>query len=92
MVTKVKHPDIGKVAHPNQEHIVGVTTKADAKVAFDPPGGTVNRDAIQGKVKSVDYSVQVQDVQRLWIEDQRGFRSAHHRTLSGDRREGRWAP
>ena len=68
MVTKVKHPDISKVAHPNQEHIVGVTTKAGVEVAFDPPGGIVNQDEIQARVKSVSYSVKVQDVQRLWVE------------------------
>ncbi len=68
MVTKVKRPDISTVAHPQQEHIVGVTTKTGTEVAFDPPGGTVDQDEIHAKVKNADYSVKFQDVQRLWIE------------------------
>ena len=71
MVTKVKKLDASRVAQPQQEHIVGVTTKNSEEVGFDPPGGRVNRDAIEAKVRSVPYSVAISDVQRLWVE-QRG--------------------
>ncbi len=68
MVTKVKKPDFSKVAYPNQEHIVGVTTKAGKEVAFDPPGGLVNHDEIQAKVANIAYTISFPDVQRLWVE------------------------
>jgi hypothetical protein len=71
MVTKVKKLEVSKVAQPQQERIVGVTTKKGEEVGFDPPGGRVNRDAIEAKVRSVDYNVAISDVQRLWVE-QRG--------------------
>jgi len=35
MVNKVRKLDSGKVAQPQQEHIVGVTTKAGEEIGFD---------------------------------------------------------
>ena len=68
VVSKVKRPDFSTVAHPEQEHIVGVTTKAGAQVAFDPPGGTVNKDEIDAKVNNAGYTVKFPEIQRVWVE------------------------
>ena len=68
MVNKVQKLSVSQVPQPQQEHLVGVTTKAGAEIGFDPPGGTINRDAIEAKVKSAPYSIAMQDVQRLWVE------------------------
>jgi hypothetical protein len=68
MVNKVQKLNVSQVQQPQQEHLVGVTTKAGAEVGFDPPGGTLNRETIEAKVKSVPYSIAMQDVQRLWVE------------------------
>jgi hypothetical protein len=67
-VMKVRKLDVNQVAQPQQEHIVGITTKKGEDVQFDPPGGMVNRDAIEAKVKTVPYTITIQDVQRLWVE------------------------
>jgi hypothetical protein len=68
MVKKVKKLDVSKVAQPQQERIVGVTTKSGEEVGFDPPGGRVNRDDIEATVRSVPYKIAMADVQRLWVE------------------------
>src|SRR5258705_7681723 len=68
MVNKVRKLDSSKVAQPQQEHIVGVTTKAGEEIGFDPPGGTVNQNTIAGKVRQAPYSIALADVQRLWVE------------------------
>jgi hypothetical protein len=68
MVKKVQKLNTSQVPQPQQEHLVGVTTKTGAEIGFDPPGGTMNRDTIEAKVKNVPYSVAMQDVQRLWVE------------------------
>ena len=68
MVTKVQKLSVNQVAQPQQEHLVGVTTKTGSEIGFDPPGGKVNRDNIEAKVKNVPYTVAMQDVQRLWVE------------------------
>jgi hypothetical protein len=49
---KVRKLDVNQVAQPQQEHIVGITTKKGEDVRFDPPGGVVNRGAIEAKVKN----------------------------------------
>lgn len=67
-VNKVHKLNVSQVAQPQQEHLVGITTKTGAEVGFDPPGGTMNRDTIEAKVKSAPYSIAMQDVQRLWVE------------------------
>jgi hypothetical protein len=67
-VMKVRKLDVTQVPLPQQEHIVGVTTKKGEDVQFDPPGAIVNRDAIEAKVKNASYTVPIQDVQRLWVE------------------------
>jgi hypothetical protein len=67
-VMKVRKLQVNDVAQPQQEHIVGVTTKKGEEVRFDPPGGTVNKDAIEAKVKNVPYTIAIQDLQRLWVE------------------------
>jgi len=68
MVNKVQKLNVSQVAQPQQEHLVGITTKTGAEVGFDLPGGTMNRETIEAKVKSVPYSIAMQDVQRLWVE------------------------
>jgi len=75
MVNKVKKLDVSQVQQPQQEHLVGVTTKTGNEIGFDPPGGKINRDMIEAKVKNVSYSVALQDVQRLWVE-RRGVSAA----------------
>jgi len=67
-VRHVKKLDTSTVAQPQQEHVVGVTTKSGEEVAFDPPGGIVNQTTIIAKVKQAPYSIALQDVQRLWVE------------------------
>jgi hypothetical protein len=68
MVNKVKKLDVSQVAQPQGEHIVGITTKSGEEVGFDPPGGRVNQNAIEAKVRKAPYSVAIADVQRLWVE------------------------
>jgi hypothetical protein len=67
-VMKVRKLDVSQVAQPQQERIVGITTKQGEDVQFDPPGAMVNRDAIEAKVKNASYTIAIQDVQRLWVE------------------------
>src|SRR5580658_1520789 len=67
-VMKVRKLDVTQVVQPQQEHIVGITTKKGEDVQFDPPGGMVSQDAIEAKVKSAPYMIAIQDVQRLWVE------------------------
>jgi hypothetical protein len=68
MVDKVKKLKVVQVPQPQQEHLVGVTTKAGEEIGFDPPGGKMNRDNIEAKVRSVPYTIALQDAQRLWVE------------------------
>jgi hypothetical protein len=68
MVDKVRKLKVTQVSQPQQEHLVGVTTKAGDEIGFDPPGGKMNRDTIEAKVRSAPYSISMQDVQRLWVE------------------------
>ncbi len=65
---KVQKIDISKVAQPQSEHLVGVTTKTGGEVTFDPPGGKINGNLIEATVKSASYSVAIADVQRVWVE------------------------
>ena len=67
-VNKVHKLEVNQVAQPQQEHIVGVTTKKGEEIGFDPPGATVNKDALEAKVRSVPYNIAIQDIQRLWVE------------------------
>src|ERR1035437_3808625 len=83
MVNKVQKLTVSQVKQPNQEHLVGVTTKTGSDIGFDPPGGTINRDSIEAKVNNVSYSVAMQDVQRLWVE-RRGVSAP--RTIGLDRK------
>ncbi len=75
MVNKVQKLTVNQVKQPNQEHLVGVTTKTGSEIGFDPPGGMINRDNIVAKVRNVPYSIALQDVQRLWVE-RRGVSAA----------------
>jgi hypothetical protein len=67
-VNRVKKIDTSKVAQPQTEHIVGVTTKSGGEIAFDPPGGLVSQTTIQANVHQKPYSIAIDDVQRLWLE------------------------
>jgi hypothetical protein len=67
-VMKVRKLEVTDVAQPQQEHIVGITTKKGEEVRFDPPGGSVDKDAIAAKVKNTPYTIPIRDVQRLWVE------------------------
>jgi hypothetical protein len=62
MVNKVQKLTVSQVKQPNQEHLVGVTTKTGSEIGFDPPGGMINRDTIEAKVKNVPYSVATSSV------------------------------
>jgi len=68
MVNKVTRPEVGKVPQPQQEHLVGVTTKKGDQVAFDRPGGIVREGTIQANVQQKPYNIALTDVERLWIE------------------------
>jgi hypothetical protein len=68
MVTKVQKLNVSQVPQPQQEHLVGVTTKTGQEIGFDPPGGKMNQDTIEAKVKNAPYTIAMQDVQRLWVE------------------------
>lgn len=68
MVNKVQKLSVSQIPQPQQEHLVGVTTKTGNEVGFDPPGGKINQDTIEAKVKNMPYSIAMQDVQRLWVE------------------------
>lgn len=67
-VRKVKKVDVNQVAQPQQEHIIGVTTKSGEDVGFDPPGGIVRESKIEANVRKVPYVVAFSDIQRLWVE------------------------
>jgi hypothetical protein len=67
-VMKVRKLDVNQVAQPQQEHIVGITTKKGDEVQFDPPGATISRDTIEAKVKKTPYTIAIPEVQRLWVE------------------------
>lgn len=75
MVNKVQKLNVAQVKQPQQEHLVGVTTKTGNEIGFDPPGGMINGDTIEAKVKNMPYTVAMQDVQRLWVE-RRGVSAA----------------
>ena len=79
-VRQVKKLDTSKVAQPQQEHIVGVTTKTGEEVGFDPPGGNVDHNTIVAKVRMVPYSIAIQDVQRLWVERNLCFQPYWHKS------------
>jgi hypothetical protein len=68
MVTKVQKLNVSQVPQPQQEHLVGVTTKTGQEIGFDPPGGKMNGETIEAKVKNLPYTVAMNDVQRLWVE------------------------
>jgi hypothetical protein len=72
---KLHKLETGKVVQPQQEHVVGVTTKSGDEIRFDPPGGLVNEKTIVAKVKQAPYTIALQDVQRLWVE-RRGVSAA----------------
>ncbi len=68
MVNKVRKLDPGQVPQPQQERLVGITTKTGEEIKFDPPGGSLNQNTIVAKVKQAPYSIAFADVQRLWVE------------------------
>ena len=67
-VGKVRKLEVSQVQQPEQERLVGITTKAGAEVSFDRPGGMINQNQIQARVKAAPYSIALADVQRLWVE------------------------
>ncbi|MSV27295.1 MAG: hypothetical protein EXQ52_00900 [Bryobacterales bacterium] len=69
-VKKVRKLDVSAVARPEMHHLVGITTKKGEEVKFDLPGAKVEQGVIKAKVNSADYSIAMQDVQRLWVEMQ----------------------
>ena len=66
-VRKVQKVDPASV-NAQQEQIVGVTTRRGEEVSFDPPGATVRNDTLTARVRGVDYTLPVSDVQRFWVE------------------------
>jgi hypothetical protein len=69
-VNKVQKLDVSQVKQPQQERLVGITTKTGTEVKFDPQGGTIAQDKIEARVKGAPYTIAMQDVQRLWVERQ----------------------
>ena len=55
-VLKVSKLDVGNVAQPERDRIVGITTKSGEEVSFDPPGGTVEQGTIRASVKQSPIS------------------------------------
>jgi hypothetical protein len=51
----------------DREEIVGVTTKGGEDVRFDSPGGSLRNGVVSARVRGMDYSVNLADVNRLWV-------------------------
>jgi hypothetical protein len=65
---KVIRLDTAKVQHPEQEHIVGITTLGAEDVRFDPPGGSIHDQYVHAYVQHQPYQIALSEVQRLWVE------------------------
>src|SRR5215467_14949778 len=55
------------ITNADREEIVGVTTKRGEDVRFDPPGGALRNGVVTARVRGNDYSIDLVDVNRLWI-------------------------
>jgi hypothetical protein len=67
--TSVHRIETQKVRHPEQEHIVGITTVRGEDVTFDqPPGGWIAGTTLHANVQGKAYQAELKDVQRLWVE------------------------
>ena len=55
------------IPNAGREEIVGVTTKRGEDVRFDPPGGALRDGVVSARVRGNDYSVNLTDVDRLWV-------------------------
>ena len=67
-VKKVEKIPIATVQQPEKEKIVGVTTIKGEDVSFDPPGASIANGTLSATVKKTPYSVQLDQVQRVWLE------------------------
>ena len=66
MVPKIKKVNVSQVPQPEQERIVGITTKTGQEVRFDPPGAFIKENSIEARVNKTLYEIKLQEVQRLW--------------------------
>lgn len=80
-VNKVYKLDSNQVPQPEQEHLVGITTKAGDEIQFDKPGGKISQGTIEATVNNAPYKISLPDVQRLWVE-RRGISAARTIGLS----------
>jgi hypothetical protein len=55
------------ITNADREEIVGVTTKRGEDVRFDSPGGALRNGVVSARVRGNDYSINLTDVNRLWI-------------------------
>ncbi len=56
------------VIHPITDTIIGVTTLKAEEIKFDPPGATMANGTVHGSVNKVVTDLQMDQVQRLWVE------------------------
>ena len=65
--TKIRHLDLAKVTKPEKERIAGLTTVKGEDVAFDQASGYLLDGVVKGNVRNAQYSIPVDQVQRLWV-------------------------
>jgi hypothetical protein len=63
----VKKVDPAKIINADREEIVGVTTNRAEEVRVDSPGGVLQNGVISARVRGADYSINLGDVNRLWV-------------------------
>ena len=64
---KQQRLNTSQIPHPELEQIVGLTTITGEDIQFDPTGGRYAEGSILGKVKSADFRISIDHVQRLWV-------------------------
>jgi hypothetical protein len=65
---------------PEKERIVGVTTLDGQDVRFDPTGVRIRDNALQALVKGAPYQLQLDRVQRFWVERKGNLEGAYDRS------------
>ena len=66
--TKIARIDVGKAPSAVHDKVVGVTTAEGKDVRFDDPGGLIVGDKVTANVSRTPYSIELAQVQRLWVE------------------------
>src|SRR2546428_14068137 len=52
------------VPHPEQEHVVGITTVQGEDIQFDGPGASIRGETVHASVKGKPYEIALSQVQR----------------------------